>query len=67
VSLAIFVGLASFSWTTPKGHHHEKNSMVSLLTINLEVKKGALVAIVGLVSFGKNSLLACIFRGMPKL
>jgi len=39
----------------------------SLHDINLGVKKGALVAVVGTVGSGKSSLLACILGEMPKL
>jgi len=39
----------------------------SLRDIDFEVKKGALVAVVGTVGSGKSSLLACILGEMPKL
>lgn len=63
--LAISARSASFSWTEPDSSHEQSTSI--LADINLEVKKGALVAVVGTVGSGKSSLLACLLGEMPKL
>lgn len=66
-SLAVSVRSASFSWTEPDGNHENSSTTSSLHDIDLEVKKGALVAVVGTVGSGKSSLLACMLGEMPKL
>ncbi|KAG0581885.1 hypothetical protein KC19_3G017200 [Ceratodon purpureus] len=66
-SLAVAVKSASFSWTMePESSSHEA-SAITLRDIDLEVKKGSLVAVVGMVGSGKSSLLACMLGEMPKL
>jgi ABC-type Mn2+/Zn2+ transport system ATPase subunit len=42
-------------------------SCVFLSSVNLEVKKGSLVAVVGTVGSGKSSLLGAILGEMEKL
>ena len=64
--LAISVSSATFSWTALEGDH-EKSATATLREIDLEIKKGALVAVVGTVGSGKSSLLSCLLGEMPKL
>ena len=70
-SLAVAVQSASFLWTTDHPDETSDSDHVpatlTLRDINLEVKKGALLAVVGTVGSGKSSLLACILGEMPKL
>lgn len=65
-NLAISVSSASFSWTETEDSHG-KGETATLRNIDLKVKKGALVAVVGTVGSGKSSLLACMLGEMPKL
>ncbi|KAG0554912.1 hypothetical protein KC19_12G129500 [Ceratodon purpureus] len=64
--LAISVRSASFAWTASEDGH-EKGETTTLHNIDVEVKKGSLVAVVGTVGSGKSSLLACMLGEMPKL
>lgn len=66
--LAVTVQSASFSWTLEQENCSSQVALaVTLRDIDLEVKKGALVAVVGTVGSGKSSLLACLLGEMPKL
>lgn len=65
-NLAISVSSASFSWAEAESDC-ANNETVTLRDIDLEVTKGALVAVVGTVGSGKSSLLACLLGEMPKL
>lgn len=58
--LAIVVENGTFFWD-------EEESKSTLRNINLEVKSGSLVAIVGTVGSGKSSLLSSVLGEMPKL
>jgi ATP-binding cassette subfamily C (CFTR/MRP) protein 2 len=64
---AVTVQSASFSWTPDQPESPTSPSTITLRNIDLEIKKGALVAVVGTVGSGKSSLLACMLGEMPKL
>jgi ATP-binding cassette subfamily C (CFTR/MRP) protein 2 len=57
---AVSVEKGSFTWD-------DESSVPSLSNVNIDVKPGSLVAIVGMVGSGKSSLLSSILGEMPKL
>ncbi|XP_066504379.1 ATP-binding cassette sub-family C member 10 isoform X2 [Hoplias malabaricus] len=59
---AIQMTKANFSWTRPGGTHTdtEVEGSLYLHNLNLNVRKGSLVVVVGKVGCGKSSLLAAI-------
>lgn len=56
----------TFSWSKPEDSE-EKEFKPTLRSVNLNVAKGSLVAIVGQVGSGKSSLLSAILGDMVKL
>lgn len=52
----------SFTW-----EEADEGKEVILRDLNMEVKTGELVAVVGVVGSGKSSLLACVLGEMPKV
>jgi len=54
---AVIIEKAEFSWNEPN---------VTLKNINIRIKPGSLVAIVGPVGSGKSSLLSAILGELPK-
>jgi ATP-binding cassette subfamily C (CFTR/MRP) protein 2 len=57
---AVSVEKGSFTWD-------DESSLPSLSNVNIDVKRGSLVAVVGMVGSGKSSLLSSILGEMPKL
>ncbi|CAM6129988.1 unnamed protein product [Calypogeia fissa] len=57
---ALAVEGGSFTWD-------DESTVPTLSDINIDVKRGSLVAVVGMVGSGKSSLLSSILGEMPKL
>lgn len=62
----ISVNNGTFSWIKPEDNE-EKEFKPTLRSINLNVTRGSLVAVVGQVGSGKSSLLSAILGDMSKL
>lgn len=65
-SLVVFVCFVFFLWIEFDGNYENLLIMLLLYDIDLEVKKGVFVVVVGIVGFGKSFLLVCMFGEMLK-
>ena len=54
----------NFSWGFDKQNSQNRNSVVNLRNIDLKVKKGEFICIIGDVASGKSSLLNAIIGDM---